>query len=142
MAQAAPGLRPGFARGPAQRAARDLVSGDAIPDESHKLLEMVHYEADLTAIPQPSESRSKRPRKLLLGIAAIVIVGGSAALLLGFFLGGGRALYRIARGKPASSVYDEEFISIDLREESDETLGRSRAASEGLTAGIPVENWT
>ena len=30
-----------------------LVSGDAIPDESHRLLEMVHYEADLTSIPQP-----------------------------------------------------------------------------------------
>jgi len=54
--------------------------------------------------------------KLLVGIAAIVIVGCSAALLLGFFLGGGRALYRIARGKPASSVFDEEFIRIDLRE--------------------------
>jgi hypothetical protein len=35
---------------------------------------------------------------------------------LGFFLGGGRALYRIARGKPASSVYDVEFISLNLRE--------------------------
>ena len=33
-----------------------IVSGDAIPDESHKLLEMVHYEADLTSLPQPSES--------------------------------------------------------------------------------------
>jgi hypothetical protein len=46
-----------------------------------------------------------------------VIVGASAAILLGFFLGGGRALYRIARGKPVSSVYDMEFIRLDLREE-------------------------
>ena len=45
-----------------------------------------------------------------------MIIGCSAALLLGFFLGGGRALYRMARGKPASSVYDAEFIRIDLRE--------------------------
>ena len=44
------------------------------------------------------------------------MVGCFAALLLGFFLGGGRALYRIARGKPASSVYEAEFISLDLRE--------------------------
>ncbi len=100
-----------------------IVSGDAIPDESHKLIEMVHYEADLTAIPQPTDSEVKKTAQLLLGIAAIVIVGGSAALLLGFFLGGGRALYRIVRGKPASSVFDEEFIRIDLREEWDETLG-------------------
>jgi hypothetical protein len=99
-----------------------IVSGDAIPDESHKLLEMVHYEADLTAIPQPTDSEVKKTAQLLLSIAAIVIVGGSAALLLGFFLGGGRALYRIVRGKPASSVFDEEFIRIDLREEWDERL--------------------
>ncbi|MGC1462403.1 MAG: DUF6599 family protein [Terracidiphilus sp.] len=99
-----------------------IVSGDAIPDESHKLLEMVHFEANLTSIPQPTESEVKKTAKLLMSIAAIVIVGGSAALLLGFFLGGGRALYRIMRGKPASSVFDEEFIRIDLREEWDEKL--------------------
>ena len=52
-----------------------LVSGDAIPDESHKLLESVHYEADLISIPQPSESEVQRPAKLLLGIAAIVSSG-------------------------------------------------------------------
>ncbi len=39
----------------------------------------------------------------------------SAAILLGFFLGGGRALYRIARGKPASSVYETEFIRLNLQ---------------------------
>jgi hypothetical protein len=55
--------------------------------------------------------------KLLLGIAGLVIIGCSAALLLGFFLGGGRALYRMARGRPVSSVYEAEFIRIDLREE-------------------------
>lgn len=96
-----------------------LVSGDAIPNESHKLLQMVHFEANLTDIPQPTDSEVKKTAQLLLGIAGIVIVGGSAALLLGFFLGGGRALYRIMRGKPASSLYDEEFISIDLRADSD-----------------------
>jgi hypothetical protein len=100
-----------------------IVSGDAIPDESHKLIEMVHYEADLVALPQiGGETEVSKTAKLLMGIAAIVIVGGSAALLLGFFLGGGRALYRMARGKPASSVFDEEFIRIDLREEWVETV--------------------
>lgn len=94
-----------------------LVSGDAIPDESHRLLETVHYEANLTSIPQPTESDVSKTSRLLLGIAGIVIVGSLAAILLGFFLGGGRALYRIAHGKPASSVYDEEFIHLDLREE-------------------------
>lgn len=94
-----------------------LVSGDAIPDESHKLLASVHYESDLVSIPQPGgESEVSKTSRLLLGIATIVIVGSFAAILLGFFLGGGRALYRIARGRPVSSVYDAEFISLDLRE--------------------------
>jgi hypothetical protein len=96
-----------------------LVSGDAIPDESHKLLEAVHYEADLTSMPQSTESEVTKTGQLLMGIAALVIIGASAAILLEFFLGGGRALYRMARGRPISSVFDEEFIRLDLREEWD-----------------------
>jgi hypothetical protein len=92
-----------------------LVSGDAIPDESHKLLGAVHFQEELVSIPQPTESEVNKTGKLLLGIAEIVIVGSSAAILLGFFLGGGRAMYRIARGKPASSVYETEFISLNLQ---------------------------
>jgi len=93
-----------------------LVSGDAIPDESHRLVSSVYYRSDYVSIPQPMESEVSKTGKLLFGIAELVIIGGSAALLLGFFLGGGRALYRIARGKPASSVYEAEFIRLDLRE--------------------------
>lgn len=95
-----------------------LVSGDAIPEESHKLLATVHYEADITTIPQSSgDSEIAKTAKLLVGIAGLVVIGVSAALLLGFFLGGGRALYRKARGKPVSTVFEEEFIHLDLREE-------------------------
>jgi hypothetical protein len=101
-----------------------LVSGDAIPDESHRLIETVHFNADLVALPQPTTSEIGKTAQLLAGIAGIVIVGCSAALLLGFFLGGGRALYRMARGKPASSVFDEEFVSINLREVWHDKLNR------------------
>jgi hypothetical protein len=93
-----------------------IVSGDAIPDESHKLLASVHYESDLVSIPQPGESEVSKTGRLLLGIATLVIIGASAAILLGLFLGGGRALYRVARGKPISSVYDAEFIRLHLRD--------------------------
>jgi len=97
-----------------------VVSGDAIPKESHRLLETVHYDADVSVMPQAGgESEVQKTAHLLMGIAALVIIGGSAAILLGFFLGGGRALYRIARGKPASSVYDSEFIRIDLTEKNE-----------------------
>ncbi len=93
-----------------------IVSGDAIPDESHKLLASVHFESQLVSIPQPTESEVSKTGRLLAGIAALVLIGSAAAILLGLFLGGGRALYRIARGKPASSVYEAEFIRLDLRE--------------------------
>ncbi|MGB7263903.1 MAG: DUF6599 family protein [Terracidiphilus sp.] len=93
-----------------------LVSGDAIPDDSHRLLESVHYEADLTAIPEPVESEVQKTAKLLAGIVFLCAMGAGAAIILGGFFGGGRALIRIARGKPASSVWDEEFIHLDLRE--------------------------
>jgi hypothetical protein len=93
-----------------------LVSGDAIPDESHKLLAQVHYTADLTNMPQARESEISKTSKFLMGVASLVIIGSSAAILLGFFLGGGRALYRLARGKPVSSVYETEFIRLNLQD--------------------------
>ena len=99
-----------------------LVSGDAVPDDSHRLLESVHYEASLTAVPEPVESDVEKTSKLLLGIAVLTIIGAAAAIVLGGFLGGGRALYRMARGRPISSVYDEEFIHLDLAEKWDERI--------------------
>lgn len=92
-----------------------VISGDAIPDESHKLLQMVHFEDDVTSIPQPHASEVAKTGQLLMGIAVLVMIGSGAAILLGLFLGGGRALYRIARGKPASSVYEMEFIRLNLQ---------------------------
>ena len=70
----------------------------------------------MTAIPQPLESDVEKTSKLLLGIAVLSLIGAAAAILLGGMLGGGRALYRIATGKPASSMYDVEFIHLDLQE--------------------------
>jgi hypothetical protein len=95
-----------------------LVSGDAIPDESHKLLAQVHYSADLTKMSQGRDNNEEiaKTSRFLMGIAMLVIVGCSAAILLGFFLGGGRALYRVARGKPVSAMYDVEFIRLHLED--------------------------
>ncbi len=93
-----------------------LVSGDAVPDESHKLLAQVHYSAELTQMTQSKENEIVKTSQFLLGVAMLVIVGCSAAVLLGLFLGGGRALYRVARGKPVSSVYEVEFIRLHLED--------------------------
>jgi hypothetical protein len=93
-----------------------IVSGDAIPDESHKLIETVHYSSDLNRIPMPGISEVAKTSSLLLNIALFVMVVGGTAVFLGFTLGGGRALYRLARGKPISSVYEAEFTRLNLRE--------------------------
>ncbi|MGA2249615.1 DUF6599 family protein [Terracidiphilus sp.] len=93
-----------------------FVSGDAIPDDSHKLVQSVHYSSDLTRMPMPGISDVAKTSSLLYNIAMFVMVVGGAAVLLGLFLGGGRAIYRIARGKPASSMYEAEFTSLHLRE--------------------------
>ena len=97
-----------------------IVSGDAVPDESHRLLETVHFDAALVSIPQPTDSEISKTAQLLTGIAVLVCVGGLASVLLGLFLGGGRALWRKVRGKPVSSVYETEFIHLDLREDPHE----------------------
>ncbi|MGA7523341.1 MAG: DUF6599 family protein [Acidobacteriaceae bacterium] len=52
--------------------------------------------------------------RLLFGVTVLIVVLICAAVLLGLFLGGGRALYRFLRGKPVSSVSEEEFISLHL----------------------------
>ncbi|WP_263351108.1 DUF6599 family protein [Acidicapsa acidisoli] len=93
-----------------------VVSGDAISDEAHKLLTSVHYEADMSAIPGQPNNEIQKTAQLLVAIITLVVVMFVAAVLLAIFLGGGRALYRYLRGKPISSVYDEEFIRIDLSE--------------------------
>jgi hypothetical protein len=68
----------------------------------------------MASVPQPVESNVRQAYSLFLGIIALVIVMFVAAVLLALFLGGGRALYRLSRGRPVSSVYDEEFIKLDL----------------------------
>ena len=93
-----------------------VVSGDPIQDEGHKLLASVHFDADMSPIPGGGDTDVQKTVKLFIGIITLVVVMFIAALMLALFLGGGRALYRFARGKPISSVYDEEFTSLDLRD--------------------------
>jgi len=94
-----------------------VVSGDAIQDEAHKLVAGVHYEADMAVnVPGGGDTEVQKTAKLLVGIITLVVVMFVAALLLALFLGGGRAAFRFARGKPISSVYDQEFTSLDLKD--------------------------
>jgi hypothetical protein len=99
--------------GPLVAVTNGLFSADA----AHRLLSDTNYSADVTwNHPRGSVSEVAKTGKLLLGIVSLTIVLGGAALLLGIFLGGGRALYRRLRGKPPSSLSDTEFISLHLRD--------------------------
>ncbi len=93
-----------------------VVSGAGVSQASaERLLGQIHYVSDLTLNqPQGYVSEVAKTAKLLLGIGYMVGILAVAALFLGLFLGGGRVLVRRLRGKPASSMHDEDFISLKL----------------------------
>jgi hypothetical protein len=95
-----------------------VVSGSLPPATAHKLLNQINYQADIVwNNPQGYISEGSRVARLLLGIFALCGILCGAALLLGIFLGGGRALYRVLRGKPASAFQEEnEFIRLNLED--------------------------
>jgi hypothetical protein len=95
-----------------------VTSGLFSSSAAQKLLNQVNYQADVVwNNPQGYVGEGAKVAKLLLGIFALTGVLGGAAILLGLFLGGGRALVRVLRGKPASAFEEEtEFISLHLKE--------------------------
>ena len=93
-----------------------VVSGAGIsPAEAGALLGEVHYKADVT-IDQPGGYTSEvaKTAKLLIGIAELTGVIAFAAVFVGISFGAGRVFVRRLQGKPDSSVFDEEFISLKL----------------------------
>jgi len=91
-----------------------VVSGDAIQEQAHKLVSLVHYEAEASLIPGAGVNPVQNFARLIIGIIVLVVVMFVAALAVALFLGGGRAAFRVLRGKPASSMYDDEFTRLDL----------------------------
>jgi hypothetical protein len=93
-----------------------ITSGGFDGVDAHKLLEKVNYEASVTwNNPAGYISEPTKAARLLVSVVTFCLITCGATFLLGIFLGGGRALYRIARGKPASSVEEMEFIKLNLR---------------------------
>ena len=92
-----------------------IVAGSSSPQSAQKLLSAVHF-TDYVTINHPEGyvPEGAKLYRLLVGITVLVVVLMCAALLLGIFLGGGRALFRKLRGKPVSTVAEEEFISLHL----------------------------
>jgi len=92
-----------------------IVTGSNTSQKTQQLLNAVHFNDYVTINhPEGYVPEGAKLYRLLLGITVLVVVLMCGALLLGLFLGGGRALFRVIRGKPASSVVEEEFISLHL----------------------------
>jgi hypothetical protein len=92
-----------------------VLTGNLPAAKAKALLDSVRVN-DVVTINRPPGGASEvvKAAHLLLGIATLIGILLLATLLLGLFLGGGRALVRKLRGKPISSVSDEEFISLHL----------------------------
>jgi hypothetical protein len=93
-----------------------VTNGGFDTADAQKLLEKVNYEASVTwNNPAGYVPETTKAARLLVNVVTFCLITCGATFLLGIFLGGGRALYRIARGKPASSMEEVEFIKLDLR---------------------------
>jgi hypothetical protein len=95
-----------------------VVSGSLPEAVAHKLINQINYQADIVwNNPQGYISDGSKVARLILGIFALTGILGGAAILLGLFLGGGRAIVRVLRGKPASAFQEEtEFIRLNLED--------------------------
>jgi hypothetical protein len=92
-----------------------VTSGNFSSNEAQALLAGVKYEAEVTVDHgEGYVSEVRKTARLLLGILYLTGVLGASSILVGLFLGGGRAVVRKLRGKPVSSLNDEDFITLKL----------------------------
>ncbi len=93
-----------------------MTNGGFDAADAHKLLDRINYEASVTwNNPAGYVADTTKAARLLVNVVTFCLITCGATLLLGIFLGGGRALVRVLRGKPASSIDDVEFIKLNLR---------------------------
>jgi hypothetical protein len=92
-----------------------LAEGTFSADEAQKMLENIHLRQQLSIdrdMPPVFQVEVKKTYSLLQNIAVLSGVLMLSAVLLGLFLGGGRAAIRVLRGKPAAS--EVEFLALHL----------------------------
>jgi len=92
-----------------------LATGDFTDKEAQQMVDQIHLRNEVTwnkALPLEFHSEIRKTASLLTSILVLSGVLGLAAILLGLFLGFGRAGIRVLMGKPAAS--EPEFLRIDL----------------------------
>jgi len=111
------GLGPSFANAKVRREQElvMLASGALPGNEAQKLIENVHMKQEVAIdhnMAPVFHAEVQKTFSLLTNIAILSGVLMGAAVLLGLFLGGGRALIRVMQGKPAAA--EPEFLSLHL----------------------------
>ena len=93
-----------------------LTTGMWTPNAAQAMVDGIHLHMELSfdkPMPHEFHAEMQKTYSLLTSIMVFCGVGALAALVLGLFLGGGRAAIRVIQGKPAAS--EPEFLRIDLR---------------------------
>ncbi len=110
-----------------------LAKGSFSGDEAQKMLENIHlrqvlsYDKDVQPV---FHVEVQKTASLLQNIVVLSGVLMLAAVLLGFFLGFGRAWFRVLRGKPAA--VEMEFLSLHLAPQNEAPKFQPEEAEKGI----------
>lgn len=112
-----PGLGTGFHNAKTRREGSLLIvaEGTFSPDAAQALVENTHLRQILSTdkdMPTPDVVETRKTFGLFANIIVFSMVLAGAAVLLGIFLGGGRAILRMLQGKPPAT--EAEFLSLHL----------------------------
>jgi hypothetical protein len=92
-----------------------MTTGAWTAADAKKMVDEIHLNSEVSfdkPMPVEFHAEVKKTYSLLQSIAIFCGISLVAMLVLGSFLGGGRALIRVMQGKPAAS--EPEFLHIDL----------------------------
>jgi len=92
-----------------------LTSGAWTAADAQKVVDGIHLRSEVTwdkPVPLDFGTELRKTFSLLESIVIFCALSALAMLVLGLFLGYGRALVRVMQGKPAAS--EPEFLRIDL----------------------------
>jgi hypothetical protein len=93
-----------------------LTTGAWSAADAQKMVDGIHLHSEISfdkPMPLEFHTEVRKTYSLLQSIAIFSGVGALAAVILGLFLGFGRAAIRVMMGKPAAT--EPEFLHIDLR---------------------------
>jgi hypothetical protein len=105
-----------------------LTTGEWTAADAKKTVDGVHLNSEVSfdkPMPVEFHAEVRKTYSLLQSIVIFCAISAMAMLVLGFFLGGGRALIRVMQGKPAAS--EPEFLHIDLSGPGGKRLGGPEA---------------